>query len=382
MIIIILEPILANFRLIRVRSQLLFIFFGLLISVLSYGQEEGIYNSKTNTLLIDQTPPSLSIFEDRSTLKIDIETEQNKLFSNIEKPEKQEAILTIYINDSVKIVKKIKIKVRGNTRKTICDLPPLKLDLNETEFLSDWLGEITSLKLVNTCSESAKANNYLHNEYIMYEMYQTLTDISYQVRLLSLKIKDSNKEVEDIKGYAFVIENDKNVAARTRLTETELGQINVGELLNTFYLDPGEETLYNMNILSIFQYMTGNTDWNISGLHNIKIFGNDEVKYAVPYDFDYSGLVNADYALPSSNLPVKKIRDRYYLGPCSDAVVFEKALDYVLSKKEQLYQKIQYNPYLHNREKADLTTYLDSFFKESKDKKALVNKLSNFSCQF
>jgi glutaredoxin-related protein len=377
-----LASILANFKVIKVRIQHLFIIVVLLFSGLAEAQEEGIYNIQTNTLLKDQTPPSLSFFENHSTLKIDIETNQNKLFSNLENPEKQKAVLTIYINDSIKIVKKIKIKVRGNTRKTICDLPPLKLDLNETEFLSDWLGEITSLKLVNTCSESAKASNYLHEEYIMYDMFQTLTDVSYQVRFLKLRLKDSKNEAEDIKGYAFVIENDKSLAARTGLTETELDQTSVGELLNTFYLDPREETLYNMNVLSIFQYMMGNTDWNIAGLHNIKIFGNEEVKFAVPYDFDYAGFVNANYAVPSSNVPVKSIRDRYYLGPCSDAIVFEKALDYVISKKDQLYQKIQYNPYLPNREKADLTAYLDSFFKETKDKKGLVNKLSSSRCQF
>ena len=273
---------------------------------LSFGQEEGIYNIQTNRLAKDQSPPSLSIFDDRSTLKVAIETDQKKLLSNLDDPKKQDGILTLYINDSIKIVKKIGIKVRGDTRKTICDLPPLKIDLNDTEFLSDWFGKITSLKLVNTCSETARANNYLHEEYIMYEMYRTLTDISYRVRLLKLQIHDSQNDLSDIYEFGFVIENDKSVAARTGLKETELADTNIGELLNTFYLDPGEQTLFSMNVLSIFQYMTGNTDWHITGLHNLKIFGNNEVKYAIPYDFDYAGFVNADYAVPSPNLPSSK----------------------------------------------------------------------------
>jgi hypothetical protein len=359
---------------------ILCIFF--FVSIAGYGQEEGIFDSRTNILLPDQTPPSLSIFDDRSTLKVDIETDQQQLFSNLDDEKKQNAILTLYINDSIKIVKKIRIKVRGNTRKAICDLPPLKLDLNDTDFLKEWLGDITSLKIVNTCTQNIRSAGDLQKEYIMYEMYTALTDISYRVRLLNLRIRDSQKKEDDITGYAFFLENDKSVAARTGLVEIEQDETSVSELLNTFYMDPREETLFNMTVLSIYEYMVGNTDWHITGLHNVKIFGNKEVKYAIPFDFDYSGFVNADYAITSSSIPVKNNRERYYMGPCGDKAIFGRALDTVLSKKEVFYQKIAFNPYLRKSEKSDLRSYLDTFFKEAYDKKSLVNKLSGFNCQY
>lgn len=365
------------------KSFLKILFLSVFSISVGYGQqEEGIYDQRTNTLYEDQSPPTLSIFENRSTLRVEIETDQKKLFSNIEDPKKQKGLMILYLNDSIKIVKSIKVKVRGNTRKKICDIPPLKIDLNETEFLSEWLGPITSLKLVNACSQNERSREYLQREYVIYEMYGSLTEKSYQVRMIDLEIKDSKEKQNPISGYAFVIENDKSIARRTELVETEIEETNVAELINAFYLYPNEETLLNMNILSIFQYMIGNSDWHITNLHNVKMFGNEEVQYAIPYDFDYSGFVNANYAIPSSSLPIKKVTDRYYLGPCSDPVVVEKALDRILEAKNIFYQKINFHPYLEANEKISMTSYLDQFFKESKDKQALVSKLSGFNCTY
>ena len=55
------------------------------------------------------------------------------------------------------------------------------------------------------------------------------------------------------------------------------------------------------DVLCLFEYMISNTDWNVSLLHNIKLIRKKDTKeiIVVPYDFDYSGLVNADYAVPN-----------------------------------------------------------------------------------
>jgi len=49
--------------------------------------------------------------------------------------------------------------------------------------------------------------------------------------------------------------------------------------------------------MSLFQYMIGNTDYSIVALHNVIMLDDAKgVRRTVPYDFDYSGLVNAHYA--------------------------------------------------------------------------------------
>ncbi|MFC2096584.1 hypothetical protein ACFLQ3_02680 [Bacteroidota bacterium] len=36
----------------------------------------------------------------------------------------------------------------------------------------------------------------------------------------------------------------------------------------------------------------------------------------VPYDFDFAGLVNADYANPAEVLDIENVTERYFLGLC------------------------------------------------------------------
>ena len=36
---------------------------------------------------------------------------------------------------------------------------------------------------------------------------------------------------------------------------------------------------------------------------------------AVPYDFDYAGLVNTTYAIPGFTVPIDDVSQRYFLGP-------------------------------------------------------------------
>jgi len=64
-----------------------------------------------------------------------------------------------------------------------------------------------------------------------------------------------------------------------------------------------------MNKLALFQYMIGNPDYSVPLRHNVKIVelpGFGAAGYtAVPNDFDYSGLVDAYYAVPSEYLDQK-----------------------------------------------------------------------------
>lgn len=358
-----------------------FVLIFFLVNISGFSQEEGIYNITTNELLPDQSSPSLSLFGDRSILDVKIETNIEKLYRHVEEPENQKATLTFYLNDSVKMIKLIDIRVRGHSRKELCSVPPLRIDFDRSDFLNDWLGAITSLKIVNTCSDGGEYDSYLHREYIMLESYRLLTDVSYRVRLLNLNIVDSKNVADDISAYAFFLENDKKLASRTKLIETELEETTVGELIGSFYMDPSEETVYNVALLSIYQYTMGNTDWNIPGLHNVKLYDRPKTQYLVPYDFDYSGFVNAKYAVPSNSTPIKNVRDRYYQGPCCDPVIFEKALDHILSKKESIYETIYSYPYIKKKEKEKLIDYLDGFFKEAGDKANFINKFATLECQ-
>ena len=59
--------------------------------------------------------------------------------------------------------------------------------------------------------------------------------------------------------------------------------------------------------------MIGNTDWAVPNNHNVKLIYDKERKLApplvVPYDFDYSGLVDASYAVPNEVIGTEKVTE-------------------------------------------------------------------------
>src|ERR1044072_481256 len=80
-------------------------------------------------------------------------------------------------------------------------------------------------------------------------------------------------------------------------------------------------------LMTIFEYMIGNLDVSIYEQHNVKLVQLPARKGdAIPYDFDYSGLVDAVYALPQAGIGVTTVRERLYRGPCRTAAELETFL--------------------------------------------------------
>jgi hypothetical protein len=72
--------------------------------------------------------------------------------------------------------------------------------------------------------------------------------------------------------------------------------------------------------VALFQYLIGNTDWSVVYSHNVvALRAASGAVSAVPYDFDFSGLVDAEYAGPPPSLPIRSVRERVYRGFCVPA---------------------------------------------------------------
>ena len=94
-------------------------------------------------------------------------------------------------------------------------------------------------------------------------------------------------------------------------------------------LDPQHTTL-----VALFQYLIANTDFspvaaldNRDCCHNSKLIVQRDRTFAVPYDFDMSGLVNAGYAGPNPIVQNFNVRKRVYLGHCTEEAVMRDALE-------------------------------------------------------
>ena len=121
-----------------------------------------------------------------------------------------------------------------------------------------------------------------------------------------------------------------------------------------------------MTLVAIFEYMIGNTDWAVSVDHNTKLImpEKDSIArpYVVPYDFDYSGLVNTEYAVPDEKLELENVRQRLYRGFPRTLLEVNEALDIFKEKKEKIYALINNFDLLTTSSKKEMIYYLDSFY--------------------
>jgi hypothetical protein len=120
----------------------------------------------------------------------------------------------------------------------------------------------------------------------------------------------------------------------------------------------------------IFEYMIGNTDFSFiapaeghSCCHNSKLIRADNVIYSVPYDFDFSGMVDARYAGANPVVKTRDVRIRHYRGFCTDTQTLESALNGVRTVEPKLTALFDSATGLTEKEARRSLRYVQGFFK-------------------
>jgi len=268
----------------------------------------------------------------------------------------QDARLLIHVGETDTIERSIRIRTRGNFRQQYCYFPPIKLNLKKTSFDNEYLSQQTTLKFVTHCKNASQYESYILKEYLVYKLYNVLSEFSFNVRLIEMQYIDSEENRKTLVKYGFLIEHLNSVAARNDAMSID------NKKLSQKLMDP-----YGMARVALFNYMIGNTDWSIAGLHNMKVMKVNDflVKdpQPVPYDFDHSGMVNTEYAAPTEGLGLESVRDRLYRGICLDKNVTDETIRLFLEKKMQIYDVIEDFELLSKYDKKDMIEYLDGFFR-------------------
>lgn len=296
---------------------------------------------------------SKHFFTDTSILKATLVTDMGNLTSGRIGDKKQSGSFTLFADDSTKITSKVQLNARGHMRRETCYIPPLKVQFSVDS--TSPLSTLKSLKIVAPCEFVTLYQELLIREYLAYKMYNLLTDLSFRVRLISLEIQDSKGKKKTLKSYAFFIEDIDQLAKRNH--SVALDNIKI----NTETTDRQLVTL-----LSIFQYMIGNTDWSVPGNHNIRLIHNKDSSMArpvaIPYDFDYSGLVNAPYAVPDPMLNIESVTDRVYRGYPRNMSELEPIIQKFKDKKTAIYDLVNNCNQLTDSGKKYMLKFLDQFF--------------------
>ena len=79
----------------------------------------------------------------------------------------------------------------------------------------------------------------------------------------------------------------------------------------------------------------------------------------VPYDFDWSGVVNARYAKPAPEIGTRSVRERVYRGVCRPDVDYAAHYAALLSHREEMTALIRGQEGLNDDEQRETLEYLD-----------------------
>ncbi len=292
-------------------------------------------------------------FETDSTLHCKLNMDIGKYIRSKTKPKYLPATFTCNIADST-ITEAIRVEARGNMRRTICNMPPMKMNFHNTT--SPTLYLLGSLKLVIPCFNNSSYDQLLLKEYLIYKMYSLITEKSFRVRLLDITFTDSDANKKPFALHAFLIEDSKALARRNDCND-----------LKDLTLHSESTDRDQMTLVALFEYMIGNTDWGVSKNHNTILIqtAKDSTArpFVIPYDFDYAGLVNADYAVPNEGLNIENVQQRYYLGFQRTPEELDNAISIFNARKDSIYALINNFDLLIKRNKKDMIDYLDGFYK-------------------
>ncbi len=258
----------------------------------------------------------------------------------------------------------LKVKTRGNFRRSPknCNLPPLKLKISKKNRAEDELfkGQYR-LKLVVPCKKNnEKFQEYIIMEYLIYKTYELFEKVAFKVRLADIELIDSLKPDKPLKMMGFFIEETKQLASRME-----------GKFLKFNRFHQENVNREQITKLAVFQYMIGNTDWSVDVGHNIKLFfqENETKPLAVPYDFDWSGIINTTYAVPSENLNIASVRERVFRGYKRSIEEYEPVVKLFNAKKEAVYNLYKNCKWLSSKTKSSIIKYLDEFYQVINDPK-------------
>ena len=293
-----------------------------------------------------------SLFKSDKIIRMELRSDFSAIQKDrAENPEYHDGELIYYSSNSEPTRLSVRVIARGNFRRNPvnCNFPPLLLNFKKNEVRNTIFNNQDKLKLVTPCH----LEEDLIEEYIIYKMYNQVTDLSMKVRLVKILYFDTSLNKKIFEKFSFFIEDKDHVAERNNAVAKDR------------FLTPFDLNKDNLKKLSVFQYLIGNKDWFISSRKNIEIMQPEDSSmglYAVPYDFDFSGFVNAEYTKPRG-IPENLLTDRrHYRGICFTDDEFKEIFEFYRELKPAFDSIIKNQKLIPNYNKKQILKYIDSFY--------------------
>ena len=312
----------------------------------------------------DHYKPQQSIFDllpnHDEAIPVQIKVNLSDLFEDRRSEEVQKGILTFKDDQGVTQEWRFKAELRGKYRRRMCDFPPIKLDFSKKDLQLKNMLPFDDLKLVTHCLDDPTGNTIVQREFLAYELYRQLSKYSYRAKLVEVTYIDTGDSNNSITRLGIIIEDTDQLMDRLNITKMDTIISNADGLISSNEMNH-----------AMFQYMIGNGDWNIQVRKNLKLglVEKDQKFVAIPYDFDFSGLVNSKYSVPKAAHDIQSVQDRVYLGKPRSIAELQPTIDKYLSKKEQLMNYIDTAKWMSKATKRYASNYLEKFYKDIEDGK-------------
>jgi hypothetical protein len=320
--------------------------------------------------LTAQAPDTLSqpLFESHDLIQWTIAAPFREIFKDRDQESEEHPGTFSYVDvDGNSVELEVQIRTRGKFRlqRSTCGFPNLRVNFKKSQVENTVFHNQDKLKLVAHCQNNRdEYEQQTLLEYLIYRSFNLLTDLSFRVRLAQITYIDTEEDDNPLTKYGFLLEDEDLMAAR-----------NGWQVLQIPGVPPHDYEAPELTLVEVFQFMIGNTDWDAftkapdeeDCCHNVVPIGSmTKPVYPVPYDFDWSGVVDARYAEPNPSLRIRTVRERLYRGLCRPGGEFGQLLGSVLQKfrdnKDAIYALFQNQEGLEQEYIDRTIEYFDEFY--------------------
>ena len=298
------------------------------------------------------------LFRADSVVAVTLRTDLRALFRDRDTAHAvwRQATLT-YVGPDSAVAVPLRVRTRGIFRRATCDVPPIRLRFEEKDLHGTLLNHLRRPKLVSVCRDRDDYEQLVLKEYAIYRLWRLFSPIGFSARLMRVTYQDSAGRIRPMTRYGIITEDPERLAERLGATIVTQSDVRIGRVNRT-----------NVSLLGVFQYLIGNTDWAVPMRHNVELLRTaDSALYAVPFDFDWSGLVDAPYAHPNSILHTRFVTERLFRGVCQLRDDFVPTLELFAARRDSVTAVLRAVPGLQPRVLQNAVRYLDEFYGDIRD---------------
>jgi len=319
------------------------------------------------------------LYASNDTLQVTLEAPFTLLMRERDEGQEHPGKLRYTDTDGTTVELGVQVRTRGKfrARKAVCNFAPIRLNFRTSEVKGTLFAKQDKLKLVTHCdSKSERYEQTVITEYLAYRILNLMTDFSYRVRLLRItyEYSDSKRKKDS---FAILIESDERLAKRIEHSLIATEKLRLADL-NPEYT----------NLVSVYQYLIGNTDFSPIAAaegeeccHNHTPYSADnKVYFSIPYDLDQCGLVDSPHASPNPRFRLRTVRHRLYRGRCINNDILPTTLDLFREKRPDIEALVAGQAELAPRTRYRTESFVRSFYRtidNPKSVKRLIVKRCN-----